>query len=135
MTTVRCHRTTVLAMLGAVLSLIGCERDSAVREGKALAAVRSIETPSAKTPSVGAQSAGAHPILTGNDNDYSVTQQAGTNVQFDVSVDFNGGSVQRDLDQPIMLNGQIVPIVQAVDGTALRMGPHPTPVACAPRRC
>jgi len=130
MTTARCHRPAVLAMLGAVLSLIGCERDSAVREGKAPAAVRSIETPSAKTPSVGAQSAGAHPILTGNDNDYSVTQQAGTNVQFDVSVDFNGGSVQ-----PIMLNGQIVPIVQAVDGTALRMGPHPTPVACAPRRC
>jgi hypothetical protein len=48
---------------------------------------------------------GAHLILTGNDNDYSVTQQAGTNVQFDVYVDFNGGSVQRDLDQPTMLNG------------------------------
>ena len=51
---------------------------------------------------------GAHLILTGNDNDYSVTQQAGTNVQFDVYVDFNGGSVQRDLDQPTMLNGRVV---------------------------
>ena len=56
---------------------------------------------------------GAHLILTGNDNDYSVTQQAGTNVQFDVYVDFNGGSVQRDLDQPIMLDGQVVGPVPA----------------------
>jgi hypothetical protein len=56
---------------------------------------------------------GAHLILTGNDNDYSVTQQAGTNVQFDVYVDFNGGSVQRDLDQPTTLNGQVVGPVQA----------------------
>jgi hypothetical protein len=48
---------------------------------------------------------GAHLILTGNDNDYSVTQQAGTNTQFDVYVDFQGGSVQRDLDKPTMLNG------------------------------
>jgi hypothetical protein len=51
---------------------------------------------------------GAHLILTGNDNDYSVTQEAGTNVQFDVYVDFNGGSVRRDLDKPTMLNGQDV---------------------------
>jgi hypothetical protein len=44
-------------------------------------------------------------ILTGNDNDYSVTQDAATTVQFDVYVDFNGGSVRRDLDEPTMLNG------------------------------
>ena len=56
---------------------------------------------------------GAHLILTGNDNDYSVTQQAGTNVQFDVYVDFNGGSVQRDLDEPTLLNGLVVGPVPA----------------------
>jgi hypothetical protein len=33
---------------------------------------------------------GAYLILAGNDNDYSVTQQAGTNIQFDVYVDFVG---------------------------------------------
>ena len=43
-------------------------------------------------------------ILTGNDNDYSVTQNA-SNVQFDVYVDFNGNSVQRDIDRPSQLNG------------------------------
>jgi len=42
-----------------------------------------------------------------------VTQEAGTNVQFDVYVDFNGGSVRRDLDQPTMLNGQVVGPVPA----------------------
>ena len=42
---------------------------------------------------------GSYVIVAGNDNDYSVTQEAGTNVQFDVYVDFNGGSVRRDLDQ------------------------------------
>jgi hypothetical protein len=47
---------------------------------------------------------GAHLILTANDNDHSGTQQAGTNTQFDVYVDFHGGSVQRDLDKPTMLN-------------------------------
>jgi len=47
---------------------------------------------------------GAFLILAGNDNDYSVTQNA-SNVQFDIYVDFNGGSVQRDLDQPTKLNG------------------------------
>jgi hypothetical protein len=52
-------------------------------------------------------------ILTGNDNDYSVTQQAGSSVQFDVYVDFNGGSVLRDLDQPSVLNGQVVGPVPA----------------------
>jgi hypothetical protein len=50
---------------------------------------------------------GAHLILTGNDNDYSVTQ-SGSGVQFDVYVDFNGSSVQRDIDQPTMLNGAFV---------------------------
>ena len=56
---------------------------------------------------------GGHLILAGNDNDYSVTQNAGSAVQFDVYVDFNGGSVQRDLDQPTMLNGQFVGPVPA----------------------
>jgi hypothetical protein len=56
---------------------------------------------------------GGHLILAGNDNDYSVTQEAGTNVQFDVYVDFNGGSVRRDLDQPTVLNGQVVGPVPA----------------------
>lgn len=44
-------------------------------------------------------------ILTGNDNDYSVTQDLTSNVQFDVYVDFKGGNVRRDLDQPTKLNG------------------------------
>jgi len=35
---------------------------------------------------------------------YSVTQNAG-GVQFDVYVDFNGNSVQRDIDRSTMLNG------------------------------
>src|SRR5262249_19592342 len=48
---------------------------------------------------------GGYLILTGNDNDYSVTQDAATTVQFDVYVDFNGGNVRRDLDQPTKLNG------------------------------
>ncbi|MGH8672375.1 MAG: esterase-like activity of phytase family protein [Burkholderiales bacterium] len=47
---------------------------------------------------------GAFLILAGNDNDYSVTQNS-SSIQFDVYVDFNGNSVQRDLDQPTMLNG------------------------------
>jgi hypothetical protein len=50
---------------------------------------------------------GAYLILTGNDNDYSVTQ-SGSGTQFDVYVDFNGGFVQRDIDQPTMLNGVFV---------------------------
>ena len=56
---------------------------------------------------------GGYLILAGNDNDYSVTQQAGSAVQFDVYVNFNGGSVQRDIDQPTMLNGQVVGPVPA----------------------
>lgn len=56
---------------------------------------------------------GGYLILAGNDNDYSVTQQAGSAVQFDVYVNFNGGSVQRDIDQPTMLNGQLVGPVPA----------------------
>lgn len=47
---------------------------------------------------------GAFLLLTGTDNDYSVTHN-GSNVQFDVYVDFNGNSVQRDIDQPTKLNG------------------------------
>ena len=56
---------------------------------------------------------GGYLILAGNDNDYSVTQQAGSAVQFDVYVNFDGGSVQRDIDRPTMLNGQIVGPVPA----------------------
>jgi hypothetical protein len=56
---------------------------------------------------------GGYLILTGNDNDYSVTQNAATRVQFDMYVDFKGNSVQRDLDQPTMLNGQFVGPVPA----------------------
>jgi hypothetical protein len=56
---------------------------------------------------------GGYLILAGNDNDYSVTQNAATRVQFDVYVDFKGNSVQRDLDQPTMLNGQFVGPVSA----------------------
>ncbi|MET0986523.1 MAG: esterase-like activity of phytase family protein [Steroidobacteraceae bacterium] len=43
-------------------------------------------------------------IITGNDNDYSVTQ-TGAGTQYDVYVDFTGGTVQRDLDQPTRLDG------------------------------
>ena len=43
-------------------------------------------------------------LLAGNDNDYSVTQ-TGVGTQLDVYVDFLGGSLQRDLDQPTTLNG------------------------------
>jgi len=50
---------------------------------------------------------GAHLILTGNDNDYSVTQVGGP-TQFDVYVNFAGASVRRDLDQPTMLEGVFV---------------------------
>jgi hypothetical protein len=47
---------------------------------------------------------GGHVIVVGTDNDYSVTQNA-DGTQFDVYVDFAGGSVQRDLDRPTRLNG------------------------------
>jgi len=47
---------------------------------------------------------GSYLILAGTDNDYSVTQNA-SSVEFDVYVDFAGNSVQRDIDQPTMLNG------------------------------
>lgn len=47
---------------------------------------------------------GERVILTGNDNDFSVTQ-TGEGVQLEVYVDFAGNSVQRDLDQPTKLNG------------------------------
>ena len=56
---------------------------------------------------------GGYLILAGNDNDYSVTQNVTTGVQFDVYVDFKGNSVQRDLDQPALLNGQFVGPVPA----------------------
>ena len=47
---------------------------------------------------------GARVIITGNDNDYSVTQ-TGAGTQLDVFVDFAGNSMQRDLDRPTQLNG------------------------------
>ncbi|MCM3880104.1 MAG: esterase-like activity of phytase family protein [Vicinamibacterales bacterium] len=50
---------------------------------------------------------GRHLILTGNDSDYSVTQ-TGAGTQFDIYVNFLGGSVQRDLDNPTLLNGVLV---------------------------
>ena len=56
---------------------------------------------------------GGHLILAGNDNDYSVTQNASTSVQFDVYVDFKGNSVQRDLDRRYTLSGQFVGPVPA----------------------
>ncbi len=43
-------------------------------------------------------------ILAGNDNDFSVTQND-SNVQFDVYVDFEGGRVMRDIDEPTRLEG------------------------------
>lgn len=46
-------------------------------------------------------------MLAGSDNDYSVTQ-SGANVQYDVYVDFAGGFVQRDIDQPTQLDGVFV---------------------------
>ena len=63
---------------------------------------------------------GGHVIVAGNDNDYSVTQ-TGAGEQFDVYVNFLGGGVQRDLDDPTMLNGVVV-------------GPPPAGYALIPRR-
>lgn len=47
---------------------------------------------------------GGHVIVAGTDNDYSVTQD-GTSTQFDVYVDYQGGTVRRDLDAPTQLGG------------------------------
>lgn len=55
---------------------------------------------------------GAFLILAGNDNDYSVTQ-TGSGTQFDVYVDFNGGTVQRDIDSQTLFNGADVGPVPA----------------------
>lgn len=41
---------------------------------------------------------GAHVLVMGNDNDYSVTQDVGTNVQSDIYVDFNGNFAKCTLD-------------------------------------
>ena len=62
---------------------------------------------------------GARAILAGNDNDYSVTQ-SGSGTQFDVYVDFNGNSVQRDLDQPTRFEG--IEIGPVPDGYSLLPG-------------
>jgi hypothetical protein len=43
---------------------------------------------------------GGHLILTGNDNDYSVTQNANTREQFDVYVDFGGNFARCVIDDP-----------------------------------
>ena len=50
---------------------------------------------------------GSYLIVTGVDNDYSVTQNA-SNVQFDLYVDFKGNSLTRDLDEPTKLEGKPV---------------------------
>ena len=42
-----------------------------------------------------------------------MTQNASTLAQFDVDVDFNRASVQRDLDQPTTFNGEEVGAVPA----------------------
>jgi hypothetical protein len=55
---------------------------------------------------------GSHVIVVGNDNDYSVTQNS-SKTQFDVYVNFTGGSVQRDLDRPTTVNGVEVGAVPA----------------------
>jgi hypothetical protein len=47
---------------------------------------------------------GAYSLIAGNDNDYSVTQ-TGSGTQYDVYVDFAGGTMQRDLDKPTTLDG------------------------------
>jgi hypothetical protein len=62
---------------------------------------------------------GARVIIAGNDNDYSVTQ-SGSGTQFDVYVNFTGGTEQRDLDQPTTLNGMEVGPVP--DGYSLLPG-------------
>jgi hypothetical protein len=62
---------------------------------------------------------GAHLILTGNDNDYSVTQ-SGSGQQFDVYVNFSGQSVRRDIDSPTTLEGNFVGTVP--DGYVLLPG-------------
>jgi len=50
---------------------------------------------------------GGHALIVGNDNDYSVTQDVGTNVQYDIYVDFAGNFVRCPLDQreSCQLNG------------------------------
>lgn len=62
---------------------------------------------------------GARAILAGNDNDYSVTQ-SGSGTQFDVYVNFTGGTEQRDLDQPTHFNG--IDVGPAPDGYSLLPG-------------
>jgi hypothetical protein len=62
----------------------------------------------------------------GTDNDYSVTQN-GANIQFDVYVDFNGNSRQRDLDQPTKSNG--IEVGRVPNGYVLI-----SPASCMPTR-
>ena len=50
--------------------------------------------------SVGPLRNGGHLILTGNDNDYSVTQNANTSEQLDVYVDFGGNFARCVIDDP-----------------------------------
>ena len=42
---------------------------------------------------------GGYALVLGNDNDYSVTQDAGTNLQFDIYVDFAGNFLRCPLDE------------------------------------
>jgi len=70
---------------------------------------------------------GSYLILTGNDNDYSVTQNA-SNVQFDVYVDFNGNSMLRDIDRPELLNGVNVGPVRCPPATRW------CPACCTPTK-
>lgn len=62
---------------------------------------------------------GARVIIAGNDNDYSVTQ-SGPGTQFDVYVNFTGGTEQRDLDQPTRFNG--IEVGSVPDGYSLLPG-------------
>jgi Esterase-like activity of phytase len=57
-------------------------------------------------------------LVAGNDNDYSVTQ-TGAGTQYDVYVDFQGNSVQRDIDSPTTLD-------------AVEVGAPPTGYVLAP---
>ncbi|MFM9888828.1 MAG: esterase-like activity of phytase family protein [Burkholderiales bacterium] len=52
---------------------------------------------------------GSYALLIGTDNDFSVTQDATTNVQFDVCIDNAGGSVNVPIDTPCPAGKALVP--------------------------
>ena len=76
---------------------------------------------------------GGHVLVVGNDNDYSVTQDAGTNVQSDSYVDFAGSFLRCPLDarEGCQLNGTgatdqtVTPAFRLIPGVlqAYRIGP------------